>query len=394
MAYIRSIPPSQAGGRLAHIYREIRSEVPRVPNLMQVFSLRPETMEWVYRSWLSSMWNGGLDRADKEVLAVAVSKAAQCDYCADAHMVFLQAAGMDRGAAFEIEQRLGDCETLRPAMRVAVRFATKVTSDPRRVTDADREEMACHWPEPRHLTEICSVIAAFNCITRVANALGVDAEIPRTLRCFDVGRRGAITLLSRLTALSVDLGEKSIPSETPEENQRALERLFVHQLGFPAAPPGFDLLHDFPDHFNGQLRLIEKAFVVIPRDRLMRIGLVVGRLTGCGYFATHCAAWLTRRAVDVGDVVSASEGGASSLVESEASCLHFARDLTLYSHNIGKKQIEVLRAAGLSDGAILDLAFVAGMFNGMARFALCLGDETPQITGAIAAAMLAGHESA
>mgnify|MGYP002392560533 CR=1 FL=1 len=43
MAYIRHIPPSEACGRLAHVYREIRAEVPRVPNLIQVFSLRPET---------------------------------------------------------------------------------------------------------------------------------------------------------------------------------------------------------------------------------------------------------------------------------------------------------------------------------------------------------------
>ncbi len=394
MAYIRHISPSQAGGRLAHIYEEIRSEVPRVPNLMQVFSLRPETMAWVYRSWLTSMWNGGLGRTEKEVLAVAVSKAAHCNYCVDAHMVFLQAAGMNRAKAFEVEHMLEDCESLEPALRVAVRFATKVTNDPRGLNDADREELARHWPEPGQLAEVCSVISAFNCITRVANALGVDAEIPRSLRRFDVGRRGAITLLSRLTALSVDLGEKSIPSETPEENQRALEFLFVRQLGFPTSPPGFDRLREFPDHFNSQLRLIEKAFVVVPRDRLMRIGLVVGRLTGCGYFAKHCAGWLTRRAVDVSDVVSASEGGASSLPETEASCLRFARDLTLYSHKIGEEQIEALRAAGLSDGAILDLAFVAGMFNGMTRFVLSLVDEKPQMSGVVAAGRLAGDETA
>ena len=73
VAFIRHIPPSEARGRLAHVYREIRSDVPRVPNLMQVFSLRPETMTGIYRSWLSSMWIVRVPRRSKELLAVAVS---------------------------------------------------------------------------------------------------------------------------------------------------------------------------------------------------------------------------------------------------------------------------------------------------------------------------------
>ena len=56
VAYIRHSPPAQAGGRLAQVYREIRGEVPRVPHLMQVFSLRPEAMERIYRPWIAIMW--------------------------------------------------------------------------------------------------------------------------------------------------------------------------------------------------------------------------------------------------------------------------------------------------------------------------------------------------
>jgi len=372
MAYIRHIPPSQAAGRLAHVYREIRSEVPRVPNLMQVFSLRPETMESIYRSWLTSMWNGRLDRRLKELLAVSVSKVAQCDYCSDTHMIFLQASGMDGVQAFEFERKLAAAGGLEPAERAAIEFARLLTTDPRAVTASDIGAFRDAWPDPTLQAEIVSIIAAFNAITRMANALGVTLEIPAPLRRFESSRRGAISLLSRLTSLSLDLSEKSVPGRMPEENRVALEHLFKADLGFDDVPPGFALLEECPELFDGQLRSIEKAVAVLPRDRWMTIGLVVGRLSGCEYFAVNCAAWLAQRGIDADQVIAASEGAASSLSDTEERCLRFTRDLTLHSHTIREDRIHALRKAGCSDGAILDLAYAAGVFNGMARLTRAL----------------------
>jgi uncharacterized peroxidase-related enzyme len=367
MAYIRHIPPSSASGRLAHLYREIRAEVPRVPNFMQVFSLRPETMEGLYRGWLANMWNGTLPRQTKELLAVVVSKVLKCEYCTDSHMIFLQAAGMDRADAFEVERDLGEAQCLTERERTAVRFAVRTSLDPRSVTPADLHALADAWPDVEERAQILSVIAAHNVIARIANALGVALEIPSALRRFETGRRSAITLLSRLTALSTDLGEKPLPARTPEENRQALTRLFRNQLGF-SDPPDFSMLEVCPEIFDGQLRVIEKAVAVVPRDRLMRIGLVVGRLTGCDYFSANCAAWLRQRGVEASDVIAASEGARSSLSEAEECCLRFARDLTLHSHTIRESRIHELRRVGLSDGAILDLAYVGGVFNGVVRY--------------------------
>jgi uncharacterized peroxidase-related enzyme len=372
MAYIRHIPPSQAAGRLAHVYREIRTEVPRVPNLMQVFSLRPETMESVYRSWLASMWNGRLDRRTKELLAVSVSKVAQCDYCADTHMVFLQASGMDGIQAFEVERKLADAGGLGSAERAAIEFARQLTTDPRALAPADIAAFFAAWPDPHAQAEIVSIIAAFNAITRMANALGVTLEIPAALRRFESSRRGTISLLSRLTTLSMDLSEKSVPGRIPEENHAALERLFKSDLGFDDIPPGFALLEDCPELFDGQIRSIEKAVAVLPRERWMSIGLVVARLTGCDYFAVNCGAWLGQRGVDSDEVIAASEGATSALSAAEERCLRFIRDLTLHSHTIREDRIHALRKVGFSDGAILDLAYAAGVFNGMARLTRAL----------------------
>ena len=367
MAYIRYIPPGRAAGRLAQVYREVRSEVPRVPNLIQLFSLRPETMECVYRFWLAVMWNGRVSRQLKELVAVAVSKTTKCDYCVDAHMVFLLATGLDRTRAYEVESKLTGAEWLDERTRSLLQLSGRLAANSCAVTPEDIAAFASAFPDAEERAELLSVIAAFSAITRIANALGVTSEIPAPVRRFEAGRRGAIGLLSRLTAISLDLSERPIPARTPEENRRALVRLFGTQIGFPSCPPGFQLLEACPEIFDGQLRTIEKTVCVMPRDRWMRIGVVIGKLTGCGYLIENCGRWLSQRGIDATTVIAASEGAGSMLPEVEDACLRFTRDITLHSHAIGEDRIRELRRLGLSDGAILDLAYVGGVLNGVVQ---------------------------
>jgi len=372
MAFIRHIAPSQAGGRLAQVYREVRTEVPRVPNLLQVFSLRPETMEGVYRQWIALMWSRRVSRQLKEIIAVCVSVTARCDYCADAHMIYLLASGMDGERARDLKARMAEAEGLSDAEAEALRAAIRLTSDPRSMKDSHRDDLARAWPNLEERIEILAVIASFNSVTRLANALGVDSEIPAPLRRFEVGRRGAIGLLARLAAFSMDMGEKALPAEPPDLDRAALRELFLHQLGFPSLPPGFELLEACPEVFDAQLRVIRTAAAVMPRDRWVRIGLVVARLTGCDYFSISCGDWLRQRAENPADVIAAAEGSASSLPEVEHACVRFARDFTLHSHTLTQSRIQELRRCGLSDGAILDLAYVTAVFNGLVRLVLGL----------------------
>jgi AhpD family alkylhydroperoxidase len=372
MAYIRHIPPSEACGRLAHVYRDIREEAPRVPRLLQVFSLRPETMESIHRHWVSAMWVGRVPRKTKELMAVVVSKALKCRSCAETHMVFLQAAGMDRATAYEVESRMADAPGLSAEERAAVAFAYKLTIDPRGLKQADRKRFDDAWPDPDERCELVSVICAFNAIARIANALGVEGEIPGALMRFETSRRGAISMLARIAALSMQLAERPVRARTPEENRAAMLELFTHDLGFSSIPHGYDRLEHCPEMFDGQLGTMERSVAVVPRDRWMRIGLVVGRLTGCKFFSSHCAAWLEHRGISPAAVIAGSEGVEDSPTDTEEACLRFTRDLSLHSHKISAGRVEELRNAGLSDGAILDIAYVAGVLNGMVRLVTAL----------------------
>jgi AhpD family alkylhydroperoxidase len=332
VAHIRHIAPSQAGGRLAQVYRE-------------------------------------------EMLAVTVSVASRCDYCADAHMIYLLASGMDGDKARDVRFRLGEADGLSDPEREAIRMAVRLTTDPRSIRPAHRQALTAAWPNLEERTELVTVICAFNSVCRLANSLGVDSEIPAPLRRFEAGKRGAIGLLARLASFSMNMEEKSLPGLPPEVDRAALRELFLHQIGFPAIPPGFELLELCPEIFDVQLRAIRTAAAVMPRERWIRIGLVVSRLTGCEYFSTNCGDWLRQRGENPADVIAAAEGSATTLADVENCCVRFARDLTLHSHTITEARIQELRRCGLSDGAILDLAFVTSVFNGIVRLVLALSPD-------------------
>jgi AhpD family alkylhydroperoxidase len=315
------------------------------------------------------------------LMAVVVAKVANCQPCLDTHMIFLQAAGMDRAKAFEVEQRLADAPGLTASERAAVAFATKLTLDPRGLKNADRRRFEEAWRDVDERTELVSVIAAFNAIVRTANALGVEREIPGPLTRFETSRRGAITFLARLTRLSLDLAERPVRARPPEENRGAMEDLFTRHLGFPSRPPGYELIERCPEMFDGQLATMRRTVAVVPRDRWMRIALVVARLTGCKYFASHCARWLENHGVSPAAVIASSEGAEDGPRDSDEACLRYTRDITLHSHKIAAARIDELRHVGLSDGAILDIAYVAGVLNGMVRLVAALEpmDEGGQI---------------
>jgi hypothetical protein len=82
MAYIETIPPAKAMGETAEVYRfmEAVGGSNRVANIVQLFSLRAASMRRMIRSWELGMWCGDEPRTNRELLAAAVSRYADCHY--------------------------------------------------------------------------------------------------------------------------------------------------------------------------------------------------------------------------------------------------------------------------------------------------------------------------
>jgi hypothetical protein len=82
VAYIEIISPAKAAGETAAVYRYME-EVGgsnRVANIVQLFSLRAASMRRMIRSWELAMWCGDEPRTNRELVAAAVSRHADCHY--------------------------------------------------------------------------------------------------------------------------------------------------------------------------------------------------------------------------------------------------------------------------------------------------------------------------
>ena len=78
MAKVRIIPPDEASGPLAEIYARIGGNV---ANILRIQSLSPQTLESHFDLYRTIMFGkGGLSRAQRELIAVAVSQQNACHY--------------------------------------------------------------------------------------------------------------------------------------------------------------------------------------------------------------------------------------------------------------------------------------------------------------------------
>lgn len=82
MAFIKVIPPNRATGNIAKAYRYMgeMGGYDKVPKIVQVFSLQPDSMRRMIRTWELGMWVGDEPRTMREMVGAAVSRLNKCDY--------------------------------------------------------------------------------------------------------------------------------------------------------------------------------------------------------------------------------------------------------------------------------------------------------------------------
>lgn len=82
MPWIRTVAPGEASGLLKRLYDEAVERAGRVFNVLRLQSLRPEVLQAgieLYKELMHSP-RSPLSRAQREMIAVAVSRANVCHY--------------------------------------------------------------------------------------------------------------------------------------------------------------------------------------------------------------------------------------------------------------------------------------------------------------------------
>lgn len=114
----------------------------------------------------------------------------------------------------------------------------------------------------------------------------------------------------------------------------------------------------------------------LTREERELIALAVSAANGCPYCIRHHAEALQHYWNDEGKVQQLAEDPTSvDLPERQRSMVSYARMLTLEPDGTNERQVEGLRARGLSDEGILTVNLVVSYFTFVNRIALGLGVE-------------------
>jgi alkylhydroperoxidase family enzyme len=282
----------------------------------------------------------------------------------ESHLYFLQAVGIPARVAKLLKERpvraLPD-----KALRTLVYLAKWVTKRPERVRPAHVAAVAAHW-SPGEYFDAVGVILGFNFITRVANALGVELDMPRWARRVEVVRQFARSLVILALRWLVDLRRRPFRGRPAARNLADLGQL-CEDISLP--------LPDAVRHFAAAPHLLEvqralweallrrggpPTVVSVDQVRFITVGLVVLDEIRAPY-ACHLAEWLGKY-----NPSGAPSDGVNRLVAK------FALDVTRRSWTITPERIAELRAAGLDDGNVLDLVSAIALWNALGRLELLL----------------------
>ncbi len=81
MAWIRVIPPAEAGGELGESYSRMREPDGTVDNILTIHSLNPASLRAHFDLYKVCMYGASeLSRAQREMIAVVVSAVNRCHY--------------------------------------------------------------------------------------------------------------------------------------------------------------------------------------------------------------------------------------------------------------------------------------------------------------------------
>ncbi|GGL90751.1 hypothetical protein GCM10010840_31000 [Deinococcus aerolatus] len=141
-----------------------------------------------------------------------------------------------------------------------------------------------------------------------------------------------------------------------------------------------------PHSMEGHMALYKAALHhsgnTLPTWLLETLGVWVSALNACGYCVEHHFAGLRRllnddaRANAIRRAIEARDPDAAPLTDAQRQALRYAEKLTLTPSAVAAADVEALRAAGFTDGEILEINQVTAYFAYANRTVLGLGCST------------------
>jgi uncharacterized peroxidase-related enzyme len=140
-----------------------------VPNVFLTLAYRPEEFRafFAYHDALMDK-EGGLTKAEREMIVVATSSANQCHYCVIAHGAILRIRAKNPQIADQIAVNYRKAD-ITPRQRAMLDFAMKVSLEANRISEADFADIAGHGFSNDDVWDIAAISAFFALSNRMAN---------------------------------------------------------------------------------------------------------------------------------------------------------------------------------------------------------------------------------
>lgn len=144
-----------------------------IPNVFLRLACRPDEFRafFAYHDALMDK-DGGLTKAEREMIVVATSAANQCQYCVIAHGAILRIRAKSPLIADQIAVNWRKAD-ITPRQKAMLDFAMRVALEAYVVSDADFEALAAHGFSDDDIWDIAAIAAFFALSNRLANVLAI-----------------------------------------------------------------------------------------------------------------------------------------------------------------------------------------------------------------------------
>jgi len=147
-----------------------------VPNVFLTLAHRPEEFRafFAYHDALMEK-DGGLTKAEREMIVVATSSANQCQYCVVAHGAILRIRAKNPLIADQIATNYRKAD-ITPRQMAMLGFAMKISQHAEEVGEADFDGLRAHGFSDEDIWDIGAISAFFALSNRMANLVSMRAN--------------------------------------------------------------------------------------------------------------------------------------------------------------------------------------------------------------------------
>ncbi len=144
-----------------------------VPNVFLALAHRPDEARafFAYHDALMEK-EGGLSKAEREMIVVATSAANQCQYCVVAHGAILRIRAKNPLLADQVAANYRKAD-ITPRQKAMLDFAMKVSRRAEEVSDQDFEALKREGFSDEDIWDIAAISALFGLSNRMANFLSL-----------------------------------------------------------------------------------------------------------------------------------------------------------------------------------------------------------------------------